>query len=305
MFSKFQIRRFEKGAFYMVLASFFATFFSLFVKIGVENIYMPWMLFLRFSVPFIFVVIFFSFKRVLWKEITFKGTGLHLVRSIAVVISQMSLLYYFTKGSLTNGVLLWNTYPMFMPIISYILFRHKTSALVFLSLFVSFCGVLLILKPTKEVFDPFTIFGFISGFSVAIAQVLNGMNRQTDTLMNNTFLFFFYTSVLTGSFLLSVLAFGGFEQGFLVVTSNQILPLSLIIGFVGVGATMNQLLRGLAFTFAKPVSLAPFIYLSVVFSASIDFFLHPGTIHGFSFTMGVALIMVGSLIPMFSTKQLL
>ncbi len=288
----------------MVLSSFFSTLFALFVKIGVEHIYLPWILFLRFFVPLVFVSLFSLLKRSLLKEISFKDTGKHAIRSLAVVISQLSLLYYFTKGSLTNGVMLWNTAPMFVPIITYILFRQKTSAVVWFSLFVSFAGVLLVLKPTNDVFDPFIIFGFISGFSLSISQVLNGMHKETDTLMNNVFLFFFNASVLTGILLLCFLGIGGFHKEFLITSDHTMLYKGLIILFIGIGSAMNQVLRGVAFTFARPDALSPFIYLSVVFSAIIDYILHPGTIHGFLFILGIALILVGTLIPLVYTKQL-
>lgn len=288
----------------MVLSAFFSTFYALFVKIGVENIDLPWMLFFRFFIPLIFVLLFALFKKSLLKEISFKGSGKHSIRAIVGVISQLSLLYYFTKGSLTNGVLLWNTSPMFMPMISYVLFRHKTSPIIWFSLFVSFAGVLLVLKPNHHLIDPFSIFGFISGFAVAVSQIMNGMNRQTETLMQNIFLFFFNASVLSGVLLLCVLVTGDSNSHLVVTSDKAMLYPVMIILFVGIGSAMIQVLRGIAFTFAKPEALSPFIYLSVVFSAIIDNVLHPGTIHGFAFILGIALILVGTLIPLVYTKQL-
>lgn len=305
MLRKLQLRRYEWGAFYMAISAFFTTLFGLFVKIGVENIYLPWMLFLRFSVPLCFVLCYFGFRKSLVKEISFRGTGKHVLRAVAVLISQLSLFYYFTRGNLTNGVMLLNTAPMFMPIITYVFFRHKTRVIVWFSLLVSFSGVLLILKPTHEAIDPFSIFGFISGLAMAVSQVIYGVNRESDTLVNNMFLYYFYTSILSGICLVCFLGAGGFQRDFLLSSHHGIFLPILAILLVGIGTAMNQLLWGTAYSYARPASLSPFIYLAVVFSAIVDNLLHPGMIHGFSFILGIVLVIAGSLMPVVYTKQLL
>jgi drug/metabolite transporter (DMT)-like permease len=304
MLKKIQIKEYEKGAFYMILSSFFATFFALFVKIAVEIIYLPWILFLRFFLPLLFILIFSIFKKSLLKQICFKKKGLHLLRALTVVISQLSLLYYFTKGSLTDGVTLWNTSPIFIPIVSYIFFRQKTSPVVWCSLSVSFLGVLLILKPSNQIIDPFSIFGFISGISVAISQVLYTINRETDSLINNLFLFFLNASIITGVILFSFFTLHGFDKFFFLESHPNTFSSGAILLAIAIASTMNQFLRGIAFSLAKPSVLSPFIYVSVVFSAIIDTILRPGEIVGFFFILGIALIIIGSLIPIFATKQL-
>ncbi|MCH9811440.1 DMT family transporter [bacterium] len=294
MLRKFQWKQFEKASFYMVLSSVLAALFGLFSKTGMETVFLPLMVFLRFFIPFLIVLPYYYNKP---KSIRFKDTHKHLLRAIAVLISQYSLFYYFTRASLTDGVLLFNTAPMFMPIIIYLFYGHRTGKVVWMSLIVSFIGVICVLKPGSSLFDPFSFFGFLAGFFVAISQILFGINRESDTLSHNVFLFFFYSSILSFAIFLISLVFYPFgeiwKSSFPV---NQVwLPILSIFG-VGIGSIGNQLLRGIAYKNAKPASLAPFIYLSVLFAAGIDLIIHPETVHGFTFTIGMILIFVGTII---------
>lgn len=288
----------------MILSAFISTLFGLFAKLAMATIYLPFMVFLRFFVPLLLVMPYFirNFDEI--KKIEFLSTRNHVLRAIAVLVSQYSLFYFFTKGSLTDGVLLWNTAPMFMPIITYIFFKHKTSKVVWLSLLVSFTGVICVLKPTGSVFDPFSIYGFVSGLAVAFSQVLYGLNRESDTLDQNLFLFFVYSSFFSFLILIASLSVVGFGSAFLdsFYTEGSFIPIISVFG-VGIGTIFNQILRGKAYKCAKPASLAPYIYLSVVFAAFIEMIHQPSSFQGFNFIIGMLLIFIGTMIRIVHTAK--
>ena len=123
MFRKFQLKQFERGSFYMILSAASSAVFGLFVKVAMASVFLPLMVFLRFFIPLIMICPYFYLHFTKIREINYRKTGKHVLRALAVVISQYSLFYYFTRGSLTDGVLLWNTAPMFMPIIMYSHYR--------------------------------------------------------------------------------------------------------------------------------------------------------------------------------------
>lgn len=287
-------KQFEKASCFMILSAIAGALFGLFAKMGMATIFLPLMVFLRFFVPLLFVLPYFWVYR---HKLRFKDTAKHALRALAVIISQYSLFYYFTKASLTDGVLLFNTAPMFMPVIMYFFYKYRTRSVVWFSLIVSFIGVICVLKPTSSLFDPFSIFGFISGLSVAVSQILYGVNRENDTLSQNVFLFFFYSAVLSLVPFLASMFFFSFTEIFKssFSTSGLWIPILSILG-VGLGSIGNQLLRGVAYKMARPSSLAPFIYLAVLFAAGIDLIIHPEVIRGFTFTIGMILIFTGTLI---------
>lgn len=304
MLRKFQLKQFERGSFYMILSAAASAVFGLFAKTAMVTVFLPLMVFLRFFIPFLLILPYFLINASKIHVLVFKDTGKHALRAIAVIISQYSLFYYFTKGSLTDGVLLWNTAPMFMPIIMYIFYKYKTGRVVWISLLISFIGVICVLKPNSDLFDPFSIYGFISGIAVAFSQVLYGVNRDNESLAQNVFLFFFYSAVLSFIVFLGSLFFYDFsvvlKDSF--YANGMLVPLISILG-VSVGTIGNQVLRGEAYKYAKPSSLAPYIYISVIFAAFIDMYIHPEVIHGFTFTVGILLIFAGTILRMAYTSK--
>ena len=297
MFRRVQLKGFERGSFYMVLSALMGTFMAFFVEAAMVTVYLPLMVFLRFFVPFLFTIPYFCYYYNQIREISFRRTARHVLRALAIVASQYALFYYFTEGSLTNGVLLINTAPLFIPIVSYVYLRYKASRVVWVSLIVSFVGVICVLKPSSSVFDYFSIFGFIAGFFVAVSQVLYGVNRERDTLPQNIFLFFLYTSILSLIAFLLTLIYSPFKEvvGSSFLSQGLFWPVLSII-CIGFGSVINQYVRGKSYQYAKPASVAPFIYLSVVFAAVLDQILHPGSIHGFNFFTGMILIFLGTTI---------
>ena len=131
--------------------------------------------------------------------------------------------------------------------------------MVWLSLLVSFLGVILVLKPNAELFDPFSIYGFISGIAVAFSQVLYGVNRENESLAQNIFLFFLYSTLLSFVAFAATLFFYDFtnimKDSF--YNSGMYIPILCLLG-VGVGTIANQALRGAAYKLAKPSSLGPY-----------------------------------------------
>lgn len=288
----------------MILSAVSSAVFGLFVKVAMASVFLPLMVFLRFFIPLIMICPYFYLYFTKIREINYRKTGKHVLRALAVVISQYSLFYYFTRGSLTDGVLLWNTAPMFMPIIMYIFYKHRTGRVVWLSLLVSFLGVILVLKPNADLFDPFSIYGFISGIAVAFSQVLYGVNRENESLAQNIFLFFFYSTLLSFVAFATTLFFYDFTNIMKDSFYNRgmYIPILCLLG-VGVGTIGNQALRGAAYKLAKPSSLGPYIYMSVLFAALIDRIMHPEIIHGFTFIVGILLIFSGTMIRIAYTAK--
>lgn len=288
---------FYKGAFYMLLSSFIMALFGASVKAGVSCVFIPLLVFLRFFVPMILMIPYYYYHLEDIKNIHFFSSHKHFYRAIAVLASQYTLFHYLTQASLTDGMLLWNTGPMFIPIIGYLCFSQKIPKVVWWSLMVSFIGVACVLKPTSGVFDFFSLYGLLAGFFMGFSQVLYGVNREKSSVAQNVFLYYVYslfisTIVLVGAFffydIVDVFYDSFVKKGFLA-------PFIAIAG-ASLTSVFFQITRGIAYEYAKPASLAPLIYSSVIFAALIDIIFGRFEDHGFIFTVGIALVFVGTFI---------
>ncbi len=280
-------REFEIGIIYTLLSASCFSIFGMFIKIGLEEVSVWSLTFFRFLVPLLLSLPFLWWSGTLKDIFPLKDLRLQVLRSLAVVIGQFSMIYYLTKASILDATLMWGTGPIFIPLIASLFYHVKIPRVTWISIFISFLGVGLILKPNREIFDPFIIFGLISGVAMAVSQTLYGVNSEKGKPGENLFFLFFFCSLFTlVPFILAEES--RFDLGFdrLKVVSVMGVALSTI---------GNQLFRGKAYQRAQPAILTPFLYVSVVVSAFFDwalFHLYPDAWTA----VGFILILAGSLL---------
>lgn len=252
----------------MLISSGFISFFSLCVKFGVASVSIWTMTWLRFFIPLLFAIPFLVLSGAFKKFWPIKNLQLHFYRSAVVVVGQISMIYYLTRASLLDATLLWGTGPIFIPLIARIFFKQPIHRATWITIAISFLGIIFILKPDKGIFDFFSIFGLVSGLGMGFSQVLFGMNTEKGDPGENLFYLFLFSSAL------SFIPYLVYEERHFAFDLTGTGGLA-ILG-VAVATLANQLFRGLAYKEAKPSLLTPFLYFSVVLSGLFDwiFFHH-------------------------------
>jgi drug/metabolite transporter (DMT)-like permease len=89
----------------------------------------------------------------------------------SVLISQFCLFYYLSHGSLLVGMLLYNTGPLFSPILARLLLGITFGACTVVSLALGFAGVTLVLNPFGERLDGTVLVALASGFFNSCSQL--------------------------------------------------------------------------------------------------------------------------------------
>lgn len=285
-----KIRLYERGISMMTLSSICVSIFGLFAKLSMMTYSLTTMVALRFVGPLLITIPYFLYAK------TFKhlkhniSYSKHFFRAFVVVVCQYSLFFYLTKASLTNAVMLWNTSPIFIPLIARVLFKDRVGKVAWISIFLGLFGIICILQPEKKIFDPFSFWGLFSGFTMALSQVLYGHNRESSRTDVNVFYLYFFTSIIT---LFVLFVFNGFIKGDLLgivepLFVEGVRPYIYIV-IISIGSIGNQFLRGSAYSFATPSFLSPFIYLSVLFSGFLDWLIFH-EVPNFLFVVGCILV---------------
>ncbi|MBI5273596.1 MAG: DMT family transporter [Chlamydiales bacterium] len=261
----------EKGIVYVSIASIFVALFGLFVKLGMGISSIPLLVFLRFFIPFLLIIPWIMYKGGKKIFITQSNLKDQIVRSSFEVFVQFCLFYYLANGSLLNGVMLWNTGPLFIPILSLVLFKQHVSKITWFSIFVGLVGVICIIKPTNGIIDNLSIYGILAGVGMGVSQVIYGLTVHRYKTIENLFYLYGVSSFLSG-IVLFVSAFFIHEE--LIRACKQCfgygwLELSYTL-MLSICSIISQTLRGVAYKHAKPVSLAPFLYFSVVIAGFLD-----------------------------------
>lgn len=272
----------------MIMSSLCMSVLSFTVKKGLESFSVIQVTFIRYFVPFVLSLPYFLRSDFFSRIQMTKGISLHLLRSLCSVMAQWSLNYYLTKASLTNGSVLWNTAPIYLPFFMWILQNKKPSMNEIFFLLLSFLGVILVVKPSIGIFDSFSFWGLSAGFLISCSQILWGYNTEKGGVAENLFYLYFFCSFLT----LIPLLMDKSSLCFFPLNSSFIWGILILMGVTSIG---NQYYRSRAYKLKKPYELAPLLYVSILGSSIIDIFVFHCSPDIWSF-IGFCLIILGSYI---------
>lgn len=219
-----------------------------------------------------------------WADFKTRRIGAHLVRDLSGVIGFVLFFVTLSTISLTDAVLLYNTGPLFVPFIVWIWMRVRVPLRMYWGLIIGFVGVVLVLQPHRDDFQPEMLLGLLSGVLLGLSLVsVRQLNR---TEKPHTILFYYY---LVGTIIMVPLALWGWRP----VTIEAFW---LMIA-VGAGMLMTQVTMVLAFQRGQSSVLAPLSYLTIVWSALLDWWVWnvvPTWLKG----IGIVLVIVGGIISL-------
>ncbi|MCP3871535.1 MAG: DMT family transporter [Desulfobacteraceae bacterium] len=149
--------------------------------------------FARFLLGFIIVLILMAVKK---KTIKVRKKSYLIGRTIANCIA----VYCFFKGvdltSVGQANILNMTYPLFIAVFSWILFKEQRDIVAILILVLAFTGVWLILAPDKMSFNINSLCALASGISAAVAIMYLNLSRQVHDTETTLFFLFGLGSVI-------------------------------------------------------------------------------------------------------------
>jgi drug/metabolite transporter (DMT)-like permease len=294
------LARVEKGIFFITLSCFSSALFGLFIKISASEVAIPFLIVMRFLVPLAICVPIFYVADTFKKLGKTKHFLAHSIRALFIVLSQYCYFYYLTKSSLLNATMLFNTAPIYIPIVSKYIFKDASVKLLSKSIIISLLGVLLLIRPDESLLASASWVGVLSGVFLAISQSIYGENVQDDTLDENLFYMFSISGVLTT---LVLLIFFAEKVPLGIQTLIAQTPIEwLFIFLIGICTILNQFFRGVAYLAVKPYLLAPLMNLTVFFAFFFDILIFKKAPDYLSI-VGSLLIITGSLLKWHSLKK--
>jgi drug/metabolite transporter (DMT)-like permease len=291
----------RKGILYMLLSAAGLSFFGLFAKLETESISFFLLTFLRFLVPLILI-----FPYIIWRVgiPRFSHLGslkLQAGRIGCMLLYQYGIFYYLTQSSLFDAAVLQNTAPILIPVLERIFMGHPIKKGTMVGMIISFIGVLLILRPDNGIIGWVSLIGLISAVGQAGSQVFFGLQSRSEKGEANLFYLFFFSSIAS---LLIFLIIAPFQNGidFEVHTLKQVDTAFYwcLLG-LGVATISNQSFRGAAYKYARPGTLAPILYFTVIVSGLLDWAIF----HHFPdiwTLLGGFLVILGGAIPFIRRK---
>jgi drug/metabolite transporter (DMT)-like permease len=216
-------------------------------------------------------------------ELRTSRTWLHIVRAIAGLLSQVLMFVAVKKMPLVNAVLLSNSAPLFIPLVTWAWLKERIGGMVWMSLFVGFAGVILILKPGLALLsDPIALIAISAAVFSALALVAVNRLSNTEPPRRILFYYFLYSSAAAAPFALLNWRTPTYREW-------------LFLGGIGLMMAVSQLLIILAYKHASAGRIAPFNYTVVIFSGLIGWVVWNNAPDLFSLA-GVLLVTAGGVL---------
>lgn len=163
-------RNIVKGSVLMIFCFFFVSVFGLLLKFGSKQGLSP---FLNCFILYLSGLIIQSCL-IYKKGISFLKTKRPVGHFFRGFIGALATIFYILAMktiALMNATLLFNSTPLFIPIIALLFLRAKISLKVWISIVIGFVGVVLILHPRGDLFQWGDLYGLLSGIALAIAFI--------------------------------------------------------------------------------------------------------------------------------------
>ncbi len=178
----------------------------------------------------------------------------HFMRASFGVCAMGCLYYAWGHLPLAQSALLKQTSPFFIPLIAFLWLNEKLDKIVFVAIFVGFCGVYFILNPTAGTINYVVLIALLGAVLGAFAKVTIRKLGHTENSKLIVFYFSFFATLLS-----IVPAYLSWQT----VGLNTLLWLMML----AITSTIAQLLLSKAYRLAKAGFLAPFTYSSVFYAA--------------------------------------
>jgi len=282
----------KKAILFILAAAFFNTVMIVFVKVAAKTLPTQVIVFARCFITLLITLPFIYYNPEQKSMLSYLKTNrilLHVFRDSMGLISILCYFYAAKKITLADATVLFNTAPLFVPIIFFFWGRFKIFPKLWLGMTLGFLGIIFILHPGRELFHLPAIIGLASGVTGGIAFVGSRYLLYTETPLRNMF-YYFLTGTLIALFLLFTIR--GWAWDLLDVKS-----MLLLLG-VGIFGYLYQL----CFTYGAkhaPIRLtSSFMYSAVIFSLILDWLLWK-IVPTFQSCIGIILIILGAFLLLF------
>lgn len=213
---------------------------------------------------------------------------LHLLRTASGLTAMYGYFYVIAHMPLAEAVLVKLSAPFFLPLIAFIWLRERISHLTIWSIFIGFIGVIFVLRPGTETFQPVALIGIGAAALASVAKVC--IRRMATSEPGYRIVFYFG---LLATLISAIPAFWNWQP-----PSNP--SHWWWLAAIGLAGTCGQLLMTQAYIIAKPGQVGPYTYSSVVY-ASIMGWIFWQEVLIWSTVVGCALIIAAGILNMKKT----
>ncbi len=202
------------------------------------------------------------------KSLRTKRLGAHILRSCIMFGAYTSFFMALAALQLAEVITIFLASPLFITIMSAQFLNEKVDLGSWIVVIIGFTGVVIMLKPGANIFDPAALLALLAGFAYAVVAILT---RRLGTTENGAAMAFYPTIVyICFASLIGLL----FREGLVPAESHPSLQFLLhewrspspqdasLLLIIGLLTAMGYYSLSQAYRLAQPAAIAPFEYIS-------------------------------------------
>jgi drug/metabolite transporter (DMT)-like permease len=246
------------GVVYGVLAAFFYSCMGTFMKLAKDVPVATIILIANLIAAILIYFTFFFHKK---KSLKTNKWPTYILRTLFGASSYYCFVFAAKKIPLVNAMLLFNTAPLFVPIIVLIWMKYRIGVFRMVAIITGFLGVMLILKPTSLFSEVAELIGLFSGMFVAMAYVAVRILSKTER--PEKIIFYFCSGCVLLSILPCILTW---KSGISLMSWGFLIA-------IGCFTFCFQSCITRAYTYAVPTKVSALGYFAVIFSGVIEWII--------------------------------
>jgi len=181
--------------------------------------------------------------------------GGHFQRALVGLTAMYGYFYVIAHLPLAEAVLVKLSAPFFLPIIGFLWLKERITVRTVLAIIIGFVGVVFVLRPGADTFQPVALIGVAAALLAALAKVT--IRDMADT--EPTYRVVFYFGVIATLVSAVPLLWGWQTPGSLQIW--------LWLALIGVAGTVGQMLMTYAYQIANPGQIGRYTYSAVIYAA--------------------------------------
>jgi drug/metabolite transporter (DMT)-like permease len=272
----------------VLVASLFNALMGMIVKISSSSLSTSSMITWRNLINLMFILpwlLWIPPRGHLIEKVKTHQIGMHLIRACSGLTSVFLYFYSLKYLLISDATLLFNTFPIFIPIVAYLWRRTRTPPMMWWGIGIAFLGIVLTLHPGSGVVQMASLCAIASGMLGAVSYTAIRYSHYTEPSRRTMFYYAFIAFIIAG--LVSLIDFSGNWMQL----NPQKLWLLLALGVTGM---VNQTCLIQALKHAPARLMSCFMYSSVIFAMMIDWWLWGNSLSLLSY-LGFALILLGAI----------